>query len=175
MQTVMWCHSRAFLWPMFTRRDCSAEWPLKSFIVASSFPRHLLLTGANFFFFRISASFDITLAPHSGNFIEHKETKKHPPPKGGTSRPGDGYIPIYQPTLQRASRPLSLCPSPERGTRRRYQKAWGNSNKFIKLKLFAHFLLSLKALPSSSPSSACVSYVLPSHLCHRFSGKCVYC
>lgn len=136
-------------------------------------------TGANFFFFfHISASFDITLAPHSGNFIEHKETKKHPPytKRGRTSRPGDGYTPIYQPMLQRASRPLSLCPSPAHGTRRRYQKAWGNSNKFMKLKLFAHFLLSLKALPSSSsPSSACVSYVLPSHLCHRFSGKCVYC
>lgn len=175
MQTVMWCHSRVFLWPTFTRRDCSVECPLKSFTVASSFPRHLLLTGANFFFFHISASFDITLAPHSGNFIEHKETKKHPPPKGGAL---PGLAMAIHPFINQCYKEpadRSLCPSPAHGTRRRYQKAWGNTNKFMKLKLFAHFLLSLKALPSSSPWSACVSYVLPSHLCHRFSGKCVYC
>lgn len=39
-------------------------------IVASSFSGYLLLTGANFFFFYFSSlSTDITLAPHSGNFI----------------------------------------------------------------------------------------------------------
>lgn len=102
---------------MFTRRDCSAEWPLKSFIVASSFPRHLLLTGANFFFFRISASFDITLAPHSGNFIEHKETKKHPPTKGG-ALPGL-VMAIYPFINQRYREPADrsrsvLVPSVER-------------------------------------------------------------
>lgn len=46
-------------------------------IVASPFPRYLLLTGANFFFFFFSyfssLSYDITLAPHSGNFIGTQE------------------------------------------------------------------------------------------------------
>lgn len=145
-------------------------------VVASSFPRDYLQGQTFFFSYFSSLSFDITLAPLSGNFIGTKERDQEtcPPPKGGISRSGDGYTPIYQLMLHRAK---CSCNSQSREQNEMaLPESMGKFKQIHEVKIVCSFFFCIfKALPSSSPSSACVSYILPSHLCHGFSGKCVYC
>lgn len=75
-QLAMWCHSRVFLWPMFSRRDCSAESPLEPLW---RLPSLETTYRGKLFFFRISVPFPLTLAPLSGNFIETKERPRNTP------------------------------------------------------------------------------------------------
>lgn len=152
-------------------------------IVASPFPRYLLLTGANFFFFFSyfsSLSYDITLAPHSGNFIGTQEGDQETAPpnqtRGGVCvcRPGDGYTPIYQPMLHRAEGARCvLIPWVEQDG-----VVWKHGEiqlpgVEIVCSSFVPFKHSL--LPPTPTSSGCVSPVPPSRLCLGFSGKWVYC
>lgn len=137
------------------------------------------LQGQTFFFSYFSSLFfDITLAPRSGSLIGTKE-KDQELPRLLPPQPPNGHFQAWwwlythcQLTLDRAKRSCSVCGAVS-VTRWRHLKGWGNSNKFMKIKLFAHFCI-FKTLPSSSPS-VCVLYILPSHLCHGFSGKRVYC
>lgn len=72
----MWCHSRVFLWPMFSRRDCSAESPLEPLW---RLPSLETTYRGKLFFFHISVPFPLTLAPLSGNFIGTKERPRNTP------------------------------------------------------------------------------------------------
>lgn len=72
----MWCHSRVFLWPMLSRRDCSAELPLEPLW---RLPSLETTYRGKLFFFHISVPFPLTLAPLSGNFIGTKERPRNTP------------------------------------------------------------------------------------------------
>lgn len=171
----MWCHSRVFLWPMFSRRDCSAESPLKPLWHLPSL--ETTYRGKLFFFpYFSSLSFDITLAPLSGNFIGTKERPRNTPTP--TKR---GHFQVWwwlytHLSANATQSPMLLQrPSPVSGV-----VIWslGKFKQIHEVKIvcsffFFFFFVSLKHSPPPSPPQHVFPYILPSHLCRGFSGKCV--
>lgn len=128
-------------------------------IVASSFPRDYLQGQTFFFPYFSSLSFDITLAPLSGNFIGTKERPRNTPTP--TKR---GHFQVWwwlytHLSANATQSPMLLQrPSPVSGV-----VIWslGKFKQIHEVKIvcsfFFFFFCIFKSLPSSFPSSACVS------------------
>lgn len=132
---------------MFSRRDCSAELPLEPLW---RLPSLETTYRGKLFFFHISVPFPLTLAPLSGNFIGTKERPRNTPT---TTKRGHFQVWWWLYTHLSANATQSQCScSVLVPWVALLSEAWENSNKFMKLKLFAlFFFVSLKHSPPPSP------------------------